>query len=142
MSIKTEYKGIEIEYKEYNDKWWYDGAPNDYTTLTLCKQSIDRFVKKDFEQFDIYFAKNRINVEVPELVTVTSFYGDNEVFIKQKNGKKSKENINSLYLINTTNASIIKELTKSKEDYQEYREQRDKIEIELFNKLIPYKNKE
>jgi hypothetical protein len=117
--VKAVYGGIEIEYLEDNNRWRFElrGRERTVDTLRLAKYAIDKPAPKDksekpFTPIEAYIYRQYDAVKF-QRVTVTSVAettrtsGEREVWISN-NGKRSKEQASSLFLITATNdASIV-----------------------------------
>lgn len=97
----TEYKGMQIEFQEWEDAFvvTQDGYKNQ--SLKKCKERIDRITKEDFERVNVIVLGGGRKREANASAQVTSVeYEGRHVsaWVIDKNKKRSKESLSDLIL--------------------------------------------
>lgn len=97
--INTEYRGFNIVYSEYLNKWKIldDGehGEREMESLASCRELIDGILKREGSGKKKFKHTTAIVSHPFSKVTVTSFagisYGRHEYWVTHENGKRSKE---------------------------------------------------
>ena len=125
MDIKTEYKGVEIEYNESFDKWScvLNETGFEKETLTAVKKKIDDFVKKEnaYAKREGFFV-GKWGAETGTSLIITSDAGS-KVWVLI-NGKRSKESKNDIAKKNDSN-------WKKLAEYSEQKRIRDNAQVQM-----------
>lgn len=131
--VKTVYSGVEIVYNESDDRWDFEhnGKFRFAKTLKLAKNAIDttpKPKKEPFEKFEAYHI-GYIGNDVTT-VTVTSFDGPSHAWVI-KDGRRSKERIDNLYVVSDANNQLIKEVDAIEEAINGLRKKQAQKEREM-----------
>ena len=127
MTLKTEYKGYEIEYSEWDEKFKIKGSDEQSSSLKSLKETIDKIEqqKNKVDKLKVIFMESYpakfIDAEI------TSVADDTHVWISY-NKKRGKENLERIYRDNKLNRELLLKL----EDLQKER----KVIIDKIDKLI------
>jgi hypothetical protein len=122
-TLKTTYRGIEIEYREGNDRWFFEiaGKEKSAESLTSAKQHInmgERQRKAPVEKFKAYQVSHRS--DLPEVVEVGAQterrYDRATYFWVTAEGKREKVNRSSLFKITEANDTTFAEIRRLDEE--------------------------
>ena len=132
-NVNTTHSGIEITYKEEDNRWYFElrGRSRNAESLTKAKEAIDKEPsekrKQVFPRFDAY----RINSWGWDLVSVTSVadagYRSGEYFwVNSKKRGREKESALSLVPVNDQNSITMKEINAIEEQIASLEEVKSK----------------
>lgn len=116
--MKTIHSGIEIEYREQDNRWYFElrGRSRSADSLSKAKEAIDKEpTPKRTQQFP-KFTAYRFNYAGIHRVTVTSvaegtsYRGSPSFWITNSEGGRSKEYASSLAPVNPHNDRLVNEI--------------------------------
>ena len=127
MTLKTEYKGYEIEYSEWDEKFKIKGSDEQSSSLKSLKETIDKIEqqKNKVDKLKVIFMESYQEKFID--AEITSVADDTHVWISY-NKKRGKENLERIYRDNKLNRELLLKL----EDLQKER----KVIIDKIDKLI------
>lgn len=114
-----DYKGFEIEYYEFEDKFTiksnYDIKKQ---TLSEVKDYIDRITKKDFKRFNVLVRAYNYKEGYQE-AEVTSITEEGDYWIVYKDGQREKKHKSGVFVLNENNVKLIKEISELRKNVGE-----------------------
>jgi len=137
--IQIVYKGIEIFYNENDEIYTCEIADyvNKRQSLKVLKGIIDKQIKTE-ESF-IPIKAYMFQYDTPKVITIVSpvertGYGE-IVWIKDENGKRTKERIDSIYLWCVENEKIFKAVDTLEKQITELSKQQNSIKTNLIKQF-------
>ena len=127
MALNTEYKGYEIEYSEWDEKFKIKGSDEQSSSLKSLKETIDKIEqqKNKVDKLKVIFMESYQEKFID--AEITSVADDTHVWISY-NKKRSKENLERVYRDNKLNRELLLKL-------EDLRKERTVI-INKISKLI------
>jgi len=131
--IKTEYKGFELIFKEWDDYWYIGGDRSDserkFEKLSDLKIYIDEILKTEFVRFKVIHR----NWSEYKIMTVTSKPDDNNFWLINEDNKRIKAHIKHIFMYNQQNIKILEAITIIEQRMDELKDQRDELAKKLQN---------
>lgn len=118
-SIKTTYREVEIEYREWENDWYFTlrGRERSASSLKLAKEAIDKPAPKKSKPFDHFEAWHfRYSSEAPASVTVMSvvarenrWSNSQRLRVKGKEGQ-CEEDAATIFPKNAVNDELVRQI--------------------------------
>ena len=123
MYNENMYKGFEILFSEYEDKWSCEG----YSSISRkkVKEWVDKNLNEGFKKFDAY-SKGLSTQHIGIVTVLFKLPGGDSYWIQASKGRKSIELTQNLYTLTEKNRNIFKKM-------QALRKDRDKITLLISN---------
>lgn len=136
MSVIVEHSGVSIEYDERTNLWRFEhnGRERKVQSLAAAKASIDKPEPKEKKKFTPIAAwmGDRWGGTF-EAVTITSVADDPRYAWINRNGKRSKEQVNQLFAATDENDSLRARIGESRKQVKAI----EKHIAELYESLTP-----
>lgn len=136
--IEINYKGEIIRFNEERDLWYWGEVFNQ--SQKALKSAIDKFQKSKFETVQAFIRRDsygrRKDGDVYEVITVTSQSDPNNFWIKDAEGRRSKEFSHYLYSHTDANKALIEKINTNRKAVQKLDDEYDK----LYNALEKFKS--
>ena len=132
-SIEVKYKGFTIRYSEDEEgtEWEVLDANKNVAsrrkTLKQAQKYVDGLSKKTFEPYQALKSKDYWSNNDFKTITVTSIDEDNQVWIKDEHGRRSKTSREYLYVLSPENLALIQEIKEKTEQSEKIDNEIDKL---------------
>ena len=145
IELKTEYRGWNITYKEWDDSWLGELDEINIKTskgLAELKKKIDAALKKEskFKDLEVIIEARycRGNEGPFRRVTITSVNAERECWIRTTGGSREKLYKGAvIYINNDGNKKIISEMEHKRKQAQSIEQERDALRKTLETLTIP-----
>lgn len=147
--IRENYNSFKVYFDKSGRRFmaFGDDASFDGETLDAVEVKIENFWKRQeknkFERFKAYYEHGWNPIEFDE-VTVTSITKEDtrydkgwKVWITHSNGKKSKERLENIFLLNESSEEIVKQILQKQEEQKRITEQIYKLKEQLVKMEEP-----
>lgn len=144
MGLKTEHRGFEITYCEFDDRW--DGKLDDISISTKqglaeLKKKIDAALKKEskFKNMAVIVEGRWGGNQSPfRKVTITSINEKGECWVKTARGIREKlYESDVLYADNKANLGIISEMARKDDEAKAISQEKENLQETLQTVTIP-----
>ena len=134
MVLHTEYKGYEIEYSEWDEKFKIKGSDEQSSSLKSLKEKIDKIEqqKNKVDNLKVIFMKSYQEKFID--AKITSVADDNHVWISY-NKKRGKENLERIYRDNKLNRELLLKLEDLRKEGRDIVDKIDKLIGEEMEKI-------
>lgn len=136
MKLKTEYRGYSITYDDYEKLSVYLGdelCRRTFPSVEDCRKYIDTKLKKEWEPLPVFVVSYGVILEV----TVTSPDEDRDaVWIKNAEGKRSKEPSSLVFPKTERNSLLIADLIQGQAKIRALKDQENKLKTQLVPIII------